>query len=97
MFKNLQTKDENGQPIYPSDPSHFTLVEKWRKIERPLNPLSRVVKVWMAWGEDKSEVKLVVKRVQLQSPAESVKMSRRRKHSKAWRQNQAKLDTVHPR
>ena len=49
--------------------SEFCLVEKWRRIERPLAPAARVLRVWLAWGEDKSEVRLVVKRAAAAVPA----------------------------
>ena len=79
---------------------NFCLVEKWRKIERPLVGGSKVLKVWQAWGEDKSEVKLVVKRgVAEQSagepgdtPSREVKRRRSRMVKKLDR-----VDTVHPK
>ena len=61
MFQYIGSK---GEPDGggPARPDHFCLVEKWRKIERPLGQSSKVLRVWAAWGEDKSEVRLVVKR-----------------------------------
>ena len=93
LFKNVGNKsDEENQSA--NNPLNFCLVEKWRKIERPLNASSKVLRVWHAWGEDKSEVKLVVKRSQPQSPVESVRI--RRKRSKMVKDTK-KMDTVHPR
>ena len=40
----------------PLNPGSFGLVEKWRKIERPLGPTTKLLRVWQAWGEDKTEV-----------------------------------------
>ena len=61
MFQYIGSK---GEPDGggPARPDNFCLVEKWRKIERPLGQSSKVLRVWAAWGEDKSEVRLVVKR-----------------------------------
>lgn len=61
MFQYIGSKSEDGA-VPGSRPDHFCLVEKWRKIERPLGQGSKVLRVWQAWGEDKSEVRLVVKR-----------------------------------
>ena len=49
-----------GEEGRAQDPSQFILVEKWRRIERPLNGGRRIVRVWEAWGEDKSEVGHVI-------------------------------------
>ena len=61
LFQYIGSKSEDGGGL-AARPDHFCLVEKWRKIERPLGQSSKVLRVWQAWGEDKSEVRLVVKR-----------------------------------
>lgn len=91
LFQYVGAKPEDGLK-----PDNFCLVEKWRKIERPLGGGSKVLKVWQAWGEDKSEVRLVVKRGEaleaagaMETPSREV----RRRRSKMVK----KLDTVHPK
>ena len=74
--------------------SEFCLVEKWRGIERPLAPAARVLRVWLAWGEDKSEVRLVVKRAAAAVPAAATV---RRKRSRAVKEGRRVGDTLHPR
>lgn len=102
LFKNLPTgsNEESVPGNLPADPSLFSLVEKWRKIERPLSPSSKVLRVWHAWGEDKSEVKLVVKRSQsleVANGSPDVSGQRvRRKRSKMLREGK-KPDTYHPK
>ncbi|XP_054261400.1 ras association domain-containing protein 10-like [Macrosteles quadrilineatus] len=74
----------------------YVLVERWRKVERPLNNDTRLLKLWAAWGEEQRDVRLSLRRVADDdsgrgSPAS---VSRRRKH---YRQKQHLSQTVHPR
>ena len=95
LFQHISSKLEGERESNKVE--NFCLVEKWRKIERPLGQSSKVLRVWLAWGEDKTEVKLVVKRnisglesgAQLEGQGARV----RRKRSKMVK----KADTVHPR
>lgn len=41
----------------------YSIVEKWRRVERPLNGDTRILKLWKTWGEAKTEVKLSLKKV----------------------------------
>jgi len=43
----------------------LVLVEQWRGVERPLSNSSKVVKLWQAWGEERSQVRFVVKRISM--------------------------------
>ena len=92
LFKHISSKLE-GEESNKLD--NFCLVEKWRKIERPLGPGSKVLRVWLAWGQDNTEVKLVVKRnVSATQSGPALEPARvRRKRSKMVK----KADTVHPR
>ncbi|TRY74052.1 hypothetical protein TCAL_14143 [Tigriopus californicus] len=47
----------------------LVLVEQWRGVERPLSNSSRVLKLWSAWGEERSQVRFVVKRITSNSTA----------------------------
>ena len=99
LFQYIGTKAEETGGV-KSD--NFCLVEKWRKIERPLGSTTKVLKVWQAWGEDKSEVRLVVKRGQTPMTAstpveaplgDTPSREVRRRKSRMVK----KLDTVHPK
>lgn len=94
LFKHISSKVE-GEETGGNKVDNFCLVEKWRKIERPLGSSSKVLRVWLAWGEDKTEVKLVVKRniSALQSGGHLETPRVKRKRSKMVK----KADTVHPR
>jgi len=39
------------------------LVERWRKVERPLKKESCLLKIWQAWGKDAEEVQFILKRM----------------------------------
>ena len=93
LFKHISSKLEGERESNKVD--NFCLVEKWRKIERPLSQSSKVLRVWLAWGEDKTEVKLVVKRnISLLEAGSHLETPRvKRKRSKMVK----KADTVHPR
>ena len=45
----------------------LALVEQWRGVERPLGNSSKILKLWQAWGEERKEVKFVVKRISTSS------------------------------
>lgn len=41
----------------------YSIIEKWRRVERPLNSDTRILKLWKTWGDAKTEVKLSLKKV----------------------------------
>ena len=41
----------------------LALVEQWRGVERPLSGSSKILKLWNAWGEEREQVRFVVKRI----------------------------------
>ena len=96
MFQYIGAKSEENGGV-KSD--NFCLVEKWRKIERPLGSTTKVLKVWQAWGEDKSEVRLVVKRGMVTStPVEAAQSDTPSREVRRRRSRMVKkLDTVHPK
>jgi len=101
LFSQLGKAAGQEEEKEDRDPVNFGLVEKWRKIERPLSGSTKVLRVWQAWGEDKTEVRLVVKRT---LPASSISLPAgreegkvRRRRSRAVREERRKGDTLHPR
>ena len=62
--KKNKTKDEADDDVASKEISRqLALVEQWRGVERPLANSSRILKLWQAWGEERKEVKFVVKRI----------------------------------
>ncbi|CAL4073797.1 unnamed protein product, partial [Meganyctiphanes norvegica] len=54
-----QQHDQDQQP----DVHHYVIVERWRKVERPLDHEQRILKVWRTWGEGVNEVRFSLRRV----------------------------------
>ena len=38
------------------------LVEEWRGVVKPLHPDSKIMKLWQAWGEERTQVQFIIKR-----------------------------------
>lgn len=61
-------EDLDGEGSTSKDISRqLALVEQWRGVERPLANTSKILKLWQAWGEERKEVKFVVKRISTSS------------------------------
>jgi hypothetical protein len=41
----------------------LVLVEQWRGVEKPLSPSSHILKIWSAWGDERKQVRFVVKKI----------------------------------
>jgi len=41
----------------------FVLVERWRRVERPLRAESALLRIWKAWGDEAKDVQFILKRV----------------------------------
>merc|ERR1711953_682109 len=58
------SKDQNHQELTAKEVSKgLALVEQWRGVERPLSNSSKILKLWLARGEERSQVRFVVKRI----------------------------------
>jgi Ras association domain-containing protein 9/10 len=108
----LLRSEEDGrtQPEETGTRSHgFAIMERWRRMERPLDGRSRILRVWNAWGDAQDEVRFTLKRVTdweadsgRGSPGRdscNVALARRRKHHHRgtklpWPPHH---QTVHPR
>ena len=73
----------------------FVLVERWRRVERPLKKDSCLLKIWQAWGPEACDVQFILKRVssrKVTRPRTKVK----RTNSKLIKQL-ADLEQKHPK
>ena len=73
----------------------FVLVERWRRVERPLKKDSYLLKIWQAWGPEARDVQFILKRVsckKVSRPRTKVK----RTNSKLIKQL-AELEQKHPK
>lgn len=76
----------------------YVIVERWRKVERPLSGDTRLLKLWSAWGDAQKDVRLSLRRVADDDSGRgspSSVTSRRRKHSHHRQKQQGQ--TLHPR
>ncbi|KAB7495347.1 Ras association domain-containing protein 9 [Armadillidium nasatum] len=79
-------------PARDSDVNDYVLMERWRKVERPLDHEQRILKVWKTWGETIQEVRFTLRRIKAEAPdaSDSDTGSRveriRRRHK--WKQQQ---------
>ncbi|XP_043219537.1 ras association domain-containing protein 10-like [Amphibalanus amphitrite] len=94
LVRALLSAEAGSEPPTESELRAYSLVERWRQVERPLDPAARIQKVWRTWGEDTAEVRFALKRLGPQTPKE-VKAPRRRQRHR-WRSSSS-LEAVHPR
>ncbi|XP_013776004.1 ras association domain-containing protein 10-like [Limulus polyphemus] len=59
LSSSPRSKEQKGEKDHKS----YTIVERWRKVERPLEGKSRILKVWKTWGEEQCNVRFLLKRV----------------------------------
>lgn len=71
------------------DYNNYVIVEKWRKIERVLDAKSKIQKLWSKWGEEQSNVKLSLKKIQ-QPQLKNV--NKRHKASKSYQPKKVSVD-----
>lgn len=76
----LASNDIGRQHRHRRDNKNYTIVERWRKVERPLDSKSRILKVWKTWGDEQCNVRFLMKKVH--HPVVKDYRTHRRKHLK---------------
>ncbi|XP_059480434.1 ras association domain-containing protein 10-like isoform X2 [Neocloeon triangulifer] len=95
LLRSEGCNPENKDKEEKHQNKHYAIVERWKKVERPLDGRSRILKVWTAWGDEQEAVRLTLKRVNPTTPRE-VKTHHHRRSSRGH--NRARLlQTVHPK
>jgi Ras association domain-containing protein 9/10 len=46
----------NGSNLYPTRVNDYVIIERWRRVEQVLDPRTKILKIWTAWGEEQAEV-----------------------------------------
>ncbi|MFT7799274.1 ras association domain-containing protein 9-like [Arapaima gigas] len=59
LLEDLGSSPEDGR-VLQGEPSDYCLVERWRGFERALPPLTRILRLWEAWGDEQPEVRFVL-------------------------------------
>lgn len=56
------TNDSNnnggGANLYPTRVNDYVIAERWRRVEQVLDPRTKVLKIWTAWGAEQPEVSI---------------------------------------
>lgn len=46
----------NGTNLYPNKVNDYVIAERWRRVEQVLDPRTKILKIWAAWGAEQPEV-----------------------------------------
>ena len=95
IIKALLAAEGRLKGINEDQLERFVLVERWRRVERPLKKESGLLKIWQAWGPEAKDVQFILKRVssrKVSRPRTKVK----RTNSKLIKQL-AELEQKHPK
>lgn len=87
---------------------NYVIVERWRRVERPLGGDTRLLKLWSTWGDAQDEVKLSLKRISDDDSGRGSPTSytRRKKHHhhhhyknhhRQQQITQSQSQTIHPK
>ncbi|XP_042211747.1 ras association domain-containing protein 10-like [Homarus americanus] len=100
IIKALLRAQHNGRAD-DSDVIQYVIVERWRKVERPLDHEQRILKVWRTWGEAVGEVRFSLRRVRDGENGgvnnnSSGRPERSRRRQK-WKHAHGSKETLHPK
>lgn len=59
LLDDHKTVPESRQQLH-GEPKDFCLVERWKGFERALPPLTKILRLWCAWGDQRSFVQFVL-------------------------------------
>lgn len=99
LIKALLRAQHNGRAD-DSDVIQYVIVERWRKVERPLDHEQRILKVWRTWGEAVSEVRFSLRRVRDGEAGPNCSSSGRPERSRRrqkWKHAYGSKETLHPK
>ncbi|XP_038163331.1 ras association domain-containing protein 9 [Cyprinodon tularosa] len=76
--------------LLDGEPKDFCLVERWRGIERALPPLTRILRLWYAWGDERPFIQFVLMKTSDFVPQAAKKGGKSKgARPKRWELNQA--------
>jgi Ras association domain-containing protein 9/10 len=58
VIKATTSDNNNNQEksIYPTRVNEYVIIERWRRVEQVLDPRTKILKIWTAWGAEQAEV-----------------------------------------
>lgn len=88
LLEDHKTAAEDKRSLQ-GEPKDYCLLERWKGFERALPPLTRILRLWRAWGDERPFVQFVLVKAS-ESVAQSAKRSSKSKgplsKSKRWEQ-----------
>lgn len=86
LLEDHKTKPESKRLLH-GEPKEFCLLERWKGFERALPPLTRILRLWNAWGDEKPFIQFVLVKTSEFVPKRASKSKGLR--SKRWEQGPA--------
>ncbi|XP_027017043.1 ras association domain-containing protein 9 [Tachysurus fulvidraco] len=83
LLKDHKTIPESKRVLH-GEPKEFCLLERWKGFERALPPLTRILRLWNAWGDERPFIQFVLVKTSEFVPKRSSKCKGFR--SKRWEQ-----------
>jgi Ras association domain-containing protein 9/10 len=53
---NNNNNSNPGTNLYSTKVNDYVIAERWRRVEQVLDPRTKILKIWTAWGAEQSEV-----------------------------------------
>lgn len=52
----IKGANDTGANLYPTKVNDYVIAERWRRVEQVLDPRTKILKIWTAWGVEQPEV-----------------------------------------
>lgn len=52
----IKAANDTGENLYPTKVNDYVIAERWRRVEQVLDPRTKILKIWTAWGVEQPEV-----------------------------------------
>lgn len=88
LLEDHKTIPESKRLLH-GEPKDFCILERWRGLERALPPLTRILRLWNAWGDEKPFIQFVlVKTSEFVPSSKGAKKSSRSRVARSRRSDQ---------
>lgn len=85
--------NEKQKVKHIGEPEEYHITERWRGVEQPLDPNSRILDIWNAWSSAQEEIKISLRRIKNDR---TCKRKIRRADSATWSDKNS-WKTIHPK